>query len=200
MRERIALFALLLCFTAGCKRHAFTDFRPLDQAGMWYGSVEQLQGLNTTDAEVAQIVRLKQGGVSDDMCVELVSAAHSQQHSFSSADSAINLSRAGFSDKEILGFARVDNLDSMSGDAVTLRLVGLSSNVVLAILNRQQEGLPTMTGPVIGRLMNTGLAERDILARINQGMTDAQAEKEIAARKRARNQTGFVRNSGRRPR
>lgn len=200
MRQRIAVFALFLCIAAGCKRHAFTDFRPLDQAGMWYGSVEQLRGLNVTDTEITQIVRLKQGSVSDDMCVEIVRAAHVHQHLFSSTDSVINLTRAGFSDKEILGMAGADKLETMSGDAVTLRLVGLSNRVVLAILNRQQEGLPTMTGAIIGQLMNTGLTEAQILERINRGMTDAQAEKEIVVRKRARNQTGFVRNSGRRPR
>ena len=50
------------------------------------------------------------------------------------------------------------------------------------------------------KLKNTGLTEQQILQRINQGMTDEQAEKEIAARKRASNQTGFVRIHGRKPR
>ena len=86
----------------------------------------------------------------------------------------------------------------MSGDAVTLRLTGLSNSVVLAILNRQQRGRRTMSGPQIAELMNTGLTENQILERINRGMTDAEADREIAARKRARNQTGFKRNYGRR--
>ena len=165
---------------------------------MWYGSIEQLRGLNATDVEVAQLVRLKQGGAPDDLCVELVSSAHEHQHPFSSADAVLNLAHAGFTDQEILGFARQDQLDSLSGDAVTLRLTGLSNKVVLAILNRRQRGLATMSGPVIARLINTGLTEGQILDRIRQGVTDAQGEREAAARKRARNPTGFVRNRGRR--
>lgn len=200
MGRRIVLGALLLCFAAGCQKHIFTDFRPLDQAGMWFGRIEELKGLNTNDAEVAQLVRLKQAGAPDDLCVALVSVAHQHQHPFASADAVVNLSRAGFGDQDILYIAQEDNLDTVGGDAVTLRLTGLSNSVVLAILNRRERGLTTMSGPVIARLMNTGLAESQILEHIKRGMTDREAEKEIAARKRAQNRTGFVRNRGRRPR
>lgn len=198
MRRCLILGVFFACLSAACQRHAFTDYRPLDQSGMWYGRIEELRGLNTSDAEVAQVVRLKQAGAPDDMCIELISLAHAHKHPFSSADAVIHLSRAGFSDQDILAMARTDKIDTMSNDAVTLRLTGLSDNVVMAILNRRQRGLRTMSGPVIGRLMNTGLTERQILDRINEGMTDAAAEKEIAARQRARNPTGFVRNYGRR--
>ena len=53
----------------------------------------------------------------------------------------------------------------------------------------------------IAKLKNTGLTEQQILQRIKEGMTDAQAEKEVAARVRARNHsgTGFVRVRGRKP-
>jgi hypothetical protein len=46
------------------------------------------------------------------------------------------------------------------------------------------------------------LTERQILERVNQGMTDAQADKEATAREAARNHsgTGFVRLRGRRSR
>lgn len=200
MRGLLVLGAVLAGFSAGCQGHVFTDYRPLDRAGMWYGSIQELRGLDTTDAEVAQIVQLKQAGAPDEMCVEMVSSAHANKHPFASADAVINLSRAGFSDQDILGFARTDRLDAVNGDAVTLRLTGLSNNVVMAILNRRQKRLTTLSGPVIGRLLNTGLTEKQILERINEGMTDAAGEREAAARERARNKTGFVRNYGRRRR
>src|SRR2546425_5011871 len=128
----------------------------------------------------------------------MISVSHQHRHPFMSTDAVINLSRAGFTDQDILGIAQQDKLDTVSGDAVTLRLTGLSNSVVLAILNRQQRGRRTMSGPQIAELMNTGLTENQILERINRGMTDAEADREIAARKRARNQTGFKRNYGRR--
>jgi hypothetical protein len=54
----------------------------------------------------------------------------------------------------------------------------------------------------IGRLKNTGLTEKQILERIDGGMTNAQADKEAASREAARNHahTDFVRVRGRKPR
>jgi hypothetical protein len=49
-------------------------------------------------------------------------------------------------------------------------------------------------------LKNTGLTEKEIIQRIDRGMDDNQAEKEIRARETARNHygTGFVSIRGRR--
>ena len=185
---------------AGCKQHPLTDYRPLDQVGMWSSDVEQLKGLNTSDPEVAQLVKLKHAGVSDNACVELVSTAHMRQHPFASADSAASLAGAGFTEPQILEIARADQLDAISLDAVTLKLIGLSDATVQTVLHKRLQGQPVLGGPEIARLKNTGLTEQQILQRINNGMTDEQAEKEIAARKRASNQTGFVRIHGRKPR
>jgi len=100
----------------------------------------------------------------------------------------------------ILEIAKTDQLDSISGDAVMLRLVGLSDSAVDLILHRRLRGQRTMGSAEIGRLKNTGLTEKQILERINQGMTDAQADKEAAFREATRNHsgTGFQRVHGRR--
>ena len=63
---------------------------------MWSSGMEELKKLNASDAEVSQLVSLKNAGVADDMCIALVSAAHDHQHPFTSADSAAKLNRAGF--------------------------------------------------------------------------------------------------------
>jgi hypothetical protein len=88
----------------------------------------------------------------------------------------------------------------MSGDAVMLRLVGLSDSAVDVILHRRMQGKRTLSSAEIGRLKNTGLTEKQIMERINQGMTDAEADKEAAYREATRNHanTGFVRQHGRR--
>jgi hypothetical protein len=201
MKSRILPFVFCV-FVAGCHQHPLTDYRPLVQAGVFSGSIEQLKTLNTSDAEVAQVVKLKQGGVTDDTCVALVSAAHAHQHPFNSADSVISLHGARYADADVLDFARANQLDSISGDAVMLRLIGLSDGAVQSILQRHLNGLPTMGTAEIGRLKNTGLTEKQILQRINDGMTDAQADQEAAAREAVRNHshTDFVRVHGRKPR
>jgi hypothetical protein len=199
-RHRILLLGACILFAGGCKKHILTDYRPLDRAGMWSSGIEQLKALNASDEEVGQLVKLKQAGVTDDTCVALVSAAHAHQHLFTSADSVANLEHASFADPEILEIARADQLDTISTEAVMLRLVGLSDATVQALLHRRMLGKPTLSSAEIGRLKNVGLTEKQILERINQGMTDKQAEKEATARENARNHsnTGFVRIHGRR--
>ena len=202
MRYRLVPLGALLLRLFGCDSHPFTDYRVLDQAGMWSSSVEQLKALNTSDTEVSQLTKLKQAGVSDDTCVALISDAHEHKHPFISGDSTVNLVHAGYGEPTILEMAKVDQLDSLSGDAVMLRLVGLSDNAVDAILHRRMRGQRTLSSAEIGRLKNTGLTEKQIMERINEGMTDAQADREATAREAARNHanTGFQRVHGRRPR
>jgi hypothetical protein len=200
MRYKLMLLGVFVLFrVSGCDKHPLTDYRPLDQAGMWSSSVEQLKSLNTADVEVAQLVKLKQAGISDDGCVTLVSDAHEFHHQFQSADSAVNLVHAGYAEPVILEIAKTDQLDNMSGDAVMLKLVGLSDSAVDWILHRRLKGQRTMGSAEIGRLKNTGVTEKQILERITSGMTDAQADKEAAAREATRNHanTGFVRTRGR---
>lgn len=196
------LLGVCVFLAVGCHQHPLTDYRPLDQAGMWSSDIEQLKGLGISDQEVAQVVKLKHAGISDDTCVELVTAAHDHKHIFTSGDSAANLAGAGFVEPQILEIARADQLDSISLDAVTLKLIGLSDSTVQLVLHRHLNGQPVMASAEISELKNTGLTENQILERIKAGMTDEQAKKEIRARESARNHanTSFVRVRGRKPR
>jgi hypothetical protein len=45
--QRLLLGAFVL-MVAGCNQHPLTDYRPLDQAGMWSSAIEQLKGLNVS--------------------------------------------------------------------------------------------------------------------------------------------------------
>ena len=200
MKYKLIPAAFLLLRLYGCNQHLFTDYRPLDQSGMWSSNVEQLKKLNTSDTEVEQLTKMKQAGVSDDACVQVIADAHSHQHPFASADSAVNLMHAGYNESVILEMTKADQLDNLSGDAVMLRLVGLSDPAVDAILHKRMKGQRTLSSAEIGRLKNTGLTEAQIMERINRGMTDAEGDKEAAFREATRNHanTGFTRVHGRR--
>jgi hypothetical protein len=202
MKPRVLLLAVSILFLAGCHQHPLTDYRPLDQAGMWSSGLEQLKKLNVDDGEVAQLVKVKQARLSDDACVALVAAAHERKHPFASGDSTSNLAAAGYSEDQILEIARADQLDSISGDAVSLRLIGLSDRFVQFILQRRLQGLPTLDTPQLARLKNTGVSEAQLMEKIKSGMTNAQADREVIVREANRNHagTGFVRVHGRRPR
>jgi hypothetical protein len=198
----ITFLAGLLLVAAGCSHHPLTDYRPLVKVGMGSATMEQLKKLDTSDAETLQLVSAKQAGITDDTCVALVSAAHQHRRSFTSAEAVNSLAGAGFAEPQILEIARLDKLDTLSGDAVTLRLIGLSDSTVQTLLQRHLEDQPTLSSGEIARLKNVGLTESQVLERINQGMTDEQAEKEIKARETARNHynTGFTHIRGRRSR
>lgn len=202
MKYKLIPAAFLLLRLYGCNQHLFTDYRPLDQSGMWSSSVEQLKKLNTSDTEVGQLTKMKQAGVSDDACVQVIADAHGHQHPFASADSAVSLMNAGYNESVILEMTKADQLDNLSGDAVMLRLVGLSDPAVDAILHKRMRGQRTLSSAEIGRLKNTGLTEAQIMERINRGMTDAEADREATVREANRNHanTGFTRVRGRRPR
>jgi hypothetical protein len=198
MKYTLVSAAVLLLRFFGCDQHPLTDYRPLDQVGMWSSNVEQLKALNTSDTEVTQLAKLKEAGISDDTCVALISDAHDHHHPFASGDATLNLVHAGYAEPVILEIAKADQLDVISGDAVMLRLVGLSDSSVEIILRRRLRGQRTMSSAEIGRLKNTGLTEKQIMERINSGMTDAQADREATVREAERNsKTGFTRNRGR---
>jgi hypothetical protein len=202
----LSVLGLVMAFTmalsGGCGHHLLTDYRPLVNAGMSSTSIEQLKKLDTSDAETPQLVVAKRARVTDYTCVTLVSDAHQHHHLFASAEAVTSLAGAGFGEPQILQIASVDKLDSLSGDAVTLRLIGLSDSTVQIVMQRRLQDQPTLSSAEIARLKNTGLTEAQILQRINRGMDDTEADKEVLARETARNHnnTGFVRIRGLRPR
>lgn len=200
MRIPRALIAFaLLSFLGGCKSHLLTDYRPADEAGIYSGTIEDLKKLNTSDAEVAEIIRLKKANLDEKTIVSVVRIAHEHQHSFVATDTVRNLAGGGFSDAQILQIAETDKYDTIGGDAVMLHAMGLSSSTTDYLLDRRLKGIRTMSVSTIADLKNSGLSEKEILYRIQQGMTDAQGEAEASARRKAQaHNTGFKSNRGRR--
>ena len=199
MRKSLLLLGVFTLLLAGCQKHPPTDYNSLDQSGMWSSSLDELKKLKASDMEIVQLTKLKQAGASDDLCLALLRAARAHHHEFTSADATMELSRANYSDAEILEMAQSDQIDILSGEAVTLKLIGLSNPTVQTIIHRRIQGLPTLTSAQIGRLKNTAMSEKQILEVVNHGFSDQQAEAFITQREAVRNHsnTGFVRVQGR---
>jgi len=202
MRKLLLLPGVCLLLLSGCEKKPQTNYAALDQAGMFSTTVDELKKQKITDMEIAQLAKLKQAGASDDFCLALFNTAREHHHDFSSGDSAVNLSRAGYSDAQIMEMAQSDQIDLLSGEAITLKLIGLSNPTVQEIIHRRIQGLPTLTSEQIGRLKNTALTERQILDIVDKGLSNEEVEKLIAQREAARNHshTDFVHNQGRRRR
>jgi hypothetical protein len=202
MRKSLLFVSMLAFALAGCSTKPKIDYTALDQSGMWSTNLAQVKKMNVSAAEVGDLTRLKQAGASDDLCLSLLKAARNHNHEFASGDSVIELSSAGYTDTQILEMAQADKLDALSSDAVMLKLIGLSNSTVQVVIQRREQGLPTLTSAQIGRLKNIGESETKILELIYQGLSDKQAEAYVARLESARNHshTEFVRNRGRRAR
>lgn len=200
MRKFQLIPGLFLLFAIGCEKKPPRDYSALDNSGMYTTNIDELKKLKVTDPEVSQLAKLKLGGASDDLCMALYREAHSHGHDFTSGESAVSLSRAGYSDEQILEMAKSDQIDMLSADAVMLKLIGLSNPTVQEIIRRRIQGLPTLTSEQIGRLKNTGMSEKQILDMVESGLAGEEAEKQIKKREATRNHanTSFVRNQGRR--
>src|SRR5262249_22482349 len=191
--------ALTLVLLGGCGSHMLTDYRPADQAGIYSGTIEDLKKLNTSDTELTEIIRLKKANINEKTIVSLVRIAHEHQHSFVATDTVESLAGANLSDDQILRIAQTDQYATIGNDAVMLHVMGLSAPTVDYLLDRRLKGVRTMSVDTIADLKNSGLSEKEILNRIQQGMTDAQGEAEATARQKAMaHNTGFKSNRGRR--
>lgn len=202
MRKSFLLISLLVFVLAGCKTQPKIDYTSLDQSGMWSTSLQQLKKMKVSNAEIAELTKLKRAGASDGLCLSLLKAARDHNHEFTSGDSVVALSSAGYSDTQILEMAQADKIETLSSDAVMLKLIGLSNSTVQIVIQRREQGLPTLTSAQIGRLKNIGESEKKIVELIYQGLSDQQAEAYVARLESARNHahTDFVRTRGRRPR
>jgi len=202
MRKSLLILPSLLLLLGGCKKQPETDYSSLDQSGMWSSTLSDLKKMKLSNGEIVQLADLKRAGAGDDFCLALLKAARAHNHDFTSGDSAVALSRAGYSDAQILEMADSDKIDILSDDAVMLKLMGLSNATVQAIIQRREQGLPSLTSEQIGRLKNTGMSEKKILELVNQGLAGAEAEAEIRKLEATRDHsnTSFVRVHGRRPR
>jgi hypothetical protein len=202
MRKSLIFIALLGFALAGCKTKPKIDYTALDQSGMWSTNLAQIKKMNVSAAEVGELTKLKQSGASDPLCLSLLKAAHDHNHEFTGGDSVISLSSAGYTDAQILEMAQADKLEALSSDAVMLKLIGLSKSTVQIVIQRREQGLPTLTSAQIGRLKNVGESETKILELIYQGLADQQAEAYVTRLESARNHahTDFVHTRGRRPR
>ena len=177
---------------AGCSKFHRTDMKPLDQAGMYFTDVEQLRQLGVSDSEVPQLFLVRHAGVTDATCIELVRIAHARHQPFTDGQAVAGLVSAGVAEKSLLELAQLNQLGLWSGEAQVLRLSGLSDQVILAVARRRAAGQPVLSSMKVSALKNAGLNDTQILADINSGVTDEQADRIIAERNDAAGGHTFV--------
>ena len=200
-RRNVVLLAGVLVASvalSGCKKLHQSDMTPLNQAGMDFSSLDQLRKLGVSDGEVAQLIPVRQSGMTDDGCLQLVQLAHDRHQTFTEGQGVAGLLGAGFHQDSVLELAKLNQLGLWTGEAEALRLSGLSDQLVLAVARRRAAGETVLSSSKIAALKNSGLSESQIISDINSGMTDAQADRIIVERNYDAGGHGFVRARPRR--
>ena len=162
------------------------------QMAMWLDSVPDLKTLGVSNAEIGELSKAHEAGLSDPATVVLIKYARQRQQPFADGQPIANLLRAGSSEETVLELARLNQLGIWAGQAAAMRLTGLSDKIILAVAQRRSQGLPVLSGEKLGELKNTGVSDAEILGMVQKGTSEKDASGFIAQRERAAGGHRFV--------
>ena len=191
-RPLFGLVLLIVIPLVACKHAEQTNTQQLDEAGMWSASVSELRTLNVSNAEIGELTKARQGGLSDPSCVELIKLARDRHQPFSGGQPIADLLAVGSSEQTVLELARLDQLGLWAGQAQALRLAGISDKVVLAVAQRRSQGLPVLSGEKLAGLRNSGASDAVILDFVQKGLSEERASDYIAHREHTSGGIGWV--------
>jgi hypothetical protein len=194
--SRIALVAGLALICGGCSRLKPVDTSSLETSGMSYNAVQQLTALHLSVAEVAEIAQARQGGFSDDDCVEILKIYRNRNHPFDAGDAVAGLVQVGMSDSEILDLARMGQLGLGWGELQAMKLAGIGDAVIMEVARRHEAGKPVLSGASLARLKNVGVREPTLLELVRRGVPDSKASAIIAYRRHGASETEILRRFG----
>jgi len=175
-----------------CKPAQKSDTEQANQLAMWLDSVPQLKTLNVSNAEVAELSKAHEAGLTDPSSVVLIKLARDHKAPFADGQSIADLLNAGSSEQTVLELARLNQLGIWAGEARAIRLAGLSDKIILAVAQRRSQGLPVLSGGKLGELKNIGVSDAMILEMVQKGDSEQTASKYIAQRERAAGGHKFV--------
>jgi hypothetical protein len=191
-RLSAGLFLAAIALLSSCKTVPKTDSHQADEMAMWLDSVPQLKSLNISNAEVGELSKAHDAGLSDPSTVVLIQMARQRQQPFTDGQSIADLLQAGSSEPTVLELARLNQLGPWAGEARAMRLTGLSDKIVVAVAQRRSKGLTVLSGEKLGELKNTGVSDATILEMVERGDSEKTASAFIAQREREAGGHKFV--------
>jgi hypothetical protein len=186
------LLLAALALVSSCKPAQKPDTEQADQRAMWLDSVPQLKSMNVSNAEITELSKAHEAGLTDPSSIILIQFARDHKTPFADGQAIADLLNAGSSEQTVLELARLNQLGLFAGEARAMRLAGLSDKIILGVAQRRSQGLPVLSGGKLGELKNTGVSEATILEMVQKGDSDQAATQYIAARERAAGGHKFV--------
>jgi hypothetical protein len=173
----------VLLFQLACESLRPLDTKPLDNAGMGYSVIKELKALHMTSAEVGEIAKVRQSGLSDADCVSLLQIFHGRGESFAAGDAVASLHQSGVSEGSILALAGMDQLGLGYGELQAMHLAGLSDAIVLEVARHHASGTPALSGASLGTLRNLRIDNATLLELVRRGIPDSEAPEIIVLRR-----------------
>jgi len=191
-RLQCALLLASIPLLCSCKPAQKPDTEQADRMAMWLDSVPQLKSLNVSNAEIAELSKAHEAGLTDPSTVVLIKLARDHKIPFADGQSIADLLNAGSSEETVLELARLNQLGVWAGEASAMRLAGLPDKIILAVAHRRSQGLSVLSGKKLAELKNTGASDAMILEMVQKGDSEETATKFIAQRERAAGGHKFV--------
>lgn len=185
----VAAFALGAC---GSRSHA-ADTQPLDNSGMSYTAVKELNGMNVTGAEIPEILKAYNAGFTDEDCVRIVQVFHNRGQAFKNGDAVAGLVQSGLDGEMILSLANLKQLGPTYGEYEAMHLAGLSNSIILAVAQKRDDNEPVLSGASLAGLKNTGLRGSTLLELARRGVPDNEANAIISFRRRGASDSQILR-------
>lgn len=159
---------------------------------MWLDSVPDLKSLNVSNAEITELTKAHEAGLSDPSGVVLIKLARDRKVPFTDGENVADLLNAGSSEETVVELARLNHLGPWAGEARAMRLAGLSDKIILAVARRRSQGLPILSGEKLGELKNTGASDATILDMVQKGLSEQTVNNYIAQHNAAAGGHKFV--------
>lgn len=192
------VIAASLLLLAACNRVHQTNMTPLDSAGMHPDSIEQLQKYQINDSEIQQVLTSGRAGMSEKGCVELIALARARHAVFAEGDAVAGLLGAGVKESSVIELVRLHQLMPFAGEAAAMRLAGISDEVVLDVARHRAKGDAVLAGARLAELRDAGFSNAQLVAALDHGISDKQADEIIARHNYAVGGHSFVHQYGRR--
>lgn len=183
---------------ASCNRIRQTNMTPLDSAGMHPDSIEQLQKYKVNDDEIQQVLITGRAGMSEKGCVELISLARARHAVFAEGDAVAGLLGAGMKESSVMELVGLNQLMQFAGEAEAMRLAGISDDVIVDAAHHRAKGDAVLAGARLAELRDAGFSNAQLIAALDRGMSDKQADEVITRHNYALGGHNFVRQTGRR--
>jgi hypothetical protein len=187
VRRRSSFTAIFVCavllFQVACESLTPLDTTPLDNAGIGFSAIKELKRQHITAAEIGEIAKVREAGVSDEDCVTLLKIFHGRGESFTAGDAVASLHQSGMSEGTVLALAGMDQVGLGYGELQAMHLAGLSDAIVLEVARHHAAGAPALSGASLGTLRNLRMDNGTLLELVRRGIPDSEAPEIIAARR-----------------